>query len=96
MLNSCHSIEQDLPSDEPCLSLLMTWNKSVGKGKSFLTITDCLRKIDNEKLAEWLSDTVFTQLSMELKNDFLENTTKINNPITPSPRPLQINRPILK
>lgn len=96
MLHSCNSLEQDLPSDEPCLSLLMTWNKSVGKEKSFFTITDCLRKIGNEKLADWLSDTVFTQLSMELKNDFLQNTTKKNTPTASTSQPFQKIQPILK
>jgi len=73
------STEQDLPLDETCLSLLMTWNNSAGKEKSFISIANCLRKIDHEKLAEWLSDTVFTQLSMELKNSFLQNSTTQRN-----------------
>jgi hypothetical protein len=72
------------------------WNKSVGEEKSFITITDSLRKIGDEKLAEWLSDTVFTQLSMELKNDFLLNITKKNTPATSSPRPFQKIQPIFK
>jgi len=79
-------VEQDLPIDETCLSLLMTWNNSAGKEKSFLSIANCLRKIDHEKLAEWLSDTVFTQLSMELSNSFLQNTTLQRNTATVSSR----------
>ncbi|VVC39600.1 Death domain,Death-like domain [Cinara cedri] len=64
-------LERDLPTDEPCLSLLTTWNDSAGKEKSFIAVTDGLRKIGREKLAEWLSDTIFTQLSVELDNYFL-------------------------
>lgn len=67
--------EQDLPLDEPCLSLLTTWNDSAGKEKSFLNVADCLRTIGREKLAEWLSDTVFTHLSVELNKCFLLNGT---------------------
>lgn len=53
----------------------MTWNISAGREKNFLTITDSLRKIHHEKLAEWLSDAVFTQLTMELKSCFIQSTT---------------------
>lgn len=66
---------KDLPSDEPCLSLLMIWNNSTGKDKSFVFVADCLRKIGRETLAEWLSNTYFTKLSIELQNNFLQNTT---------------------
>lgn len=80
-------IEQNLPIDESCLSLMMTWNNSDGKEKSFLTVSDGLRKIGRDKLCEWLSDTVFTQLSMELNHCFLQNTTQItNNLVTAVPR----------
>ncbi|KAL5244160.1 hypothetical protein ACI65C_011570 [Semiaphis heraclei] len=79
-------LEQELPIDKTCLSLLMTWNNSAGKEKSFLSIANCLRKIKHEKLAEWLSDTVFTQLSMELSNSFLQNTTLQRNTATVSSR----------
>lgn len=67
--------EQHLPSDEPCLSLLTTWNDSAGKEKSFISVAECLKKIGRNKLAEWLSNTVFTQLSMELNNCFLCNNS---------------------
>lgn len=79
-----------MPLDEPCLSLLMTWNNCAGKDKSFLTIANCLRKIDHEKLAEWLSDTVFTQLSMELNKSFLQNPTTQKDTGTASSRPQKI------
>ncbi|KAF0768426.1 adhesive plaque matrix protein, partial [Aphis craccivora] len=62
-LTAVKELEQDLPLDETCLSLLVTWNNSAGKEKNFLNIADCLRKINHKKLAEWLSDTVFTQLT---------------------------------
>lgn len=79
-----------MPLDETCLSLLMTWNNSAGKEKNFLSIADCLRKINHEKLAEWLSDTVFTQLSMELNDSFLQNTTTQRNTVKVSSRPRKI------
>lgn len=68
-------VEQYLPVTESCLSLLTTWSNSDGKDKSFLSVADSLRKIERKKLADWLSDTVFTQLSMEMKSCFLENDT---------------------
>ncbi|XP_050055085.1 uncharacterized protein LOC114126299 [Aphis gossypii] len=89
-LTAVKELEQDLPLDETCLSLLMTWNNSAGKEKNFLSIADCLRKINHEKLAEWLSDTVFTQLSMELNDSFLQNTTTQRNTVTVSSRPRKI------
>jgi len=70
----------------------MTWNSSAGKEKSFLTIANCLRKIGHEKLAEWLSDTVFTQLSMELNNSFLQNITTQKNTVTFTSRSQKIMR----
>lgn len=86
------SAEQDLPLDETCLSLLITWNNSAGKEKSFLSIANCLRKIGHQKLAEWLSDTVFSQLSMELNNSFLQNTTTQRNTATISSRSQKIQQ----
>lgn len=72
-------IEQHLPATESCLSLLTTWNNGDGKEKSFLSVADGLRKIGRDKLADWLSDTVFTQLSMEMNSCFLRNTTRVRN-----------------
>jgi len=83
-MNLYGCVEQELPSDEPCLSLLTTWNDSVGKEKNFLNVADSLNKVGNKKLAEWLSDTIFTKLSMDLNDCILQNTTKAVTNITAS------------
>lgn len=74
----------------------MTWNISAGKDKSFLVITESLRKTDHEKLAEWLSDAVFTQLTMELNSCFIRNTTTPQANTTAIPNKSQKMQPKLK
>lgn len=80
--------------NEPCLSLLTTWNDSDGEEKNFLNVADSLKKIGKQKLAEWLSDTVFTKLSMDLKECFLQSTTvtvaAANEDVIPTGRQLNI------
>lgn len=61
--------ERRLPKDVPCIELLLHWNSTPkeGKGKAHIEVTHRLNQIGREDLAEWLSKTVFHQLSKNLK-----------------------------
>jgi hypothetical protein len=73
--NNIDAAERKIPNDISCLKLLLHWNSKPGegKGKSHVILVRRLKQLGHDKLAEWLSGTVFHQLGEELnKNLFLD------------------------
>ena len=74
-------LERRVPSDEPCVSLLMHWNseREGGKGESHEFVARRLRQLGRQDLADWISKSSFTalghDLTRQLNSSFKEKTT---------------------
>jgi hypothetical protein len=66
--NNIDIAERKLPEDISCLKLLLHWNSQPGegKGKSHVLLVRRMKQLGHDKLAEWLSGTVFRQLGDDL------------------------------
>jgi hypothetical protein len=83
LVASLHFVSFKLPAlsaeqydDVPCIKLLVKWNNGKnsweGKGKTHEDIARRLRQIGRKDLADWLGNTVFHKLAMEVEH-VLEN-----------------------
>ncbi|XP_069685076.1 uncharacterized protein [Periplaneta americana] len=70
--------ERKIPDDVSCLKLLVHWNSQAGEGKgeTHLLLARRLDQLGHEKLAEWLSKTVFHQLGRDLNRTLLSDPFK--------------------
>lgn len=75
---SLSNIQRKLPEDVSCINLLLKWNSGTekweGMGKTHIDVAHRLRQIGRYDLAEWLGNTVFSQLIDDIENSLFSDS----------------------
>ena len=66
--------------DKPCIFLLLRWERTEGKGKTFNDLALRLNQIGRKDLADKLSKVIYKEETDELKRTFLDQPFKKNIP----------------